>query len=85
MARSARFLPHGGREELVGQVIRLTRVSPSHVAIQPPVGTSETYHVTVSVLKLAKGERCMVGRAGRLNFDEGPSEIAAAAKVSALR
>jgi multidrug resistance efflux pump len=82
---SARFLPHGGREELVGQVIRLTRVSPSHVAIQPPVGTSETYHVTVSVLKLAKGERCMVGRAGRLNFDEGPSEIAAAAKVSALR
>jgi multidrug resistance efflux pump len=82
---SARFLPHGGREELVGQVIRLTRVSPSHVAIQPPVGTSETYHVTVSVLKLAKGERCMVGRTGRLNFDEGPSEIAAAAKVSALR
>jgi multidrug resistance efflux pump len=82
---SARFLPHGGREELVGQIIRLTRVSPSHLAIRPPAATGETYHVTVSVLKLAEGESCMVGRKGRLNFDEGPSEIAAAAKVSALR
>jgi hypothetical protein len=82
---SARFLPHGGREELVGQIIHLTRVSPSYVAIQPPVGTSGTYHVTVSVLKLAGEEGCLIGRTGRLNFDEGPSEIAAAAKVSALR
>jgi multidrug resistance efflux pump len=82
---SARFLPHGGRIELSGQIIQLTRVSPSHVAIQPPVGTSGTYHVTVSVLKLAEEEGCMVGRTGQLNFDESPSEIAAAAKVSALR
>jgi biotin carboxyl carrier protein len=82
---SARFLPHGGREELVGQIIQLTRVSPPRVAIQPPVGTSGTYHVTVSVLKLAEEEGCMVGRTGRLDFDDGKSEFAAAAKVSALR
>jgi multidrug resistance efflux pump len=82
---SARFLPHGGREELVGQIIHLTRVSPSHLAIRPPVGTSGTYHVTVSVLKLAEEEGCPIGRTGRLNFDEGPSGIAAGAKVSALR
>jgi multidrug resistance efflux pump len=31
---SARFLPRGGREELVGQIIRLTRVPPSHLAVQ---------------------------------------------------
>jgi hypothetical protein len=37
------------------------------------------------VLKLAEEEGCPIGRTGRLNFDEGPSEIAAAAKVSALR
>jgi hypothetical protein len=82
---SARFLPHGGREELIGQIIQLTRVSPSHVAIQRPVGTSGTYHVTVSVLKLTEEEGCMVGRTGRLDFDDGKSEFAAATKVSALR
>jgi multidrug resistance efflux pump len=82
---SARFLPRGGPEELVGQIIRLTRASPSHLAIQPTAATGETYHVIVSVPKLAEGESCLVGRTGRLNFDEGPSEIAAAAKVSALR
>jgi hypothetical protein len=82
---SARFLPRGGREELAGQIIRLTRVSPSHLAIRPPAATGDTYHVTVSVLKLAEGEGCLVGRPGRLNFDEGPSKNAAAAKVSALR
>jgi biotin carboxyl carrier protein len=76
---SARFLPHGGREELVGQIIQLTRVSPPRVAIQPPVGTSGTYHVTVSVPKLAAGERCLVGRTGRLKFDGGPSKAATAA------
>jgi biotin carboxyl carrier protein len=81
---SARFLPRGGREELVGQIIRLTRIPPSHLAIKPPAATGETYHVTVSVPKLAEEESCLVGRTGRLNFDEGPSEIAAA-KVSALR
>jgi multidrug resistance efflux pump len=82
---SARFLPRGAPGELVGQIIRLTRVSPSHLAIQPPAATGETYHVTVSVPKLAEGESCLVGRTGQLNFHEGPSEIAAAAKVSALR
>jgi multidrug resistance efflux pump len=75
---SARFLPRGGREELVGRIIRLTHVSPSNLAIQPSTATGETYHVTVSVPKLAEGESCLVGRTGTLNFDGRPPETAAA-------
>jgi hypothetical protein len=51
-------------------------------SLQAAIG--DTYHVTVSALKLAEGESCPIGRTGRLNFDEGPLEIACAAKVSAL-
>jgi multidrug resistance efflux pump len=81
---SARFLPRGGREELVGRVTRLTSASPSSVAVRPSALAGETYRVTVSVPKIAEGESCIVGRTGRLNFDDRPLEIAAAANRSAL-
>jgi multidrug resistance efflux pump len=81
---SARFLPRGGREELAGQIIRLTRVSPSNLAIQPSTTAGETYHVTVSVPKLAEREGCMMGHTGRLKFDGGPSEAAAAVNRAGL-
>jgi HlyD family secretion protein len=72
----ARFLPRGDQQELAGRVIRLSRGSPSNLAIQPPAATRESYHVAVSVPKLADGEGCLVGRIGRLKFDDGPTEIA---------
>jgi hypothetical protein len=53
--------------------------------MEPSAATTETYHVTVSVPKLSEGESCLVGRTGRLNFDGGPSEAAAAVKISTLR
>jgi multidrug resistance efflux pump len=60
---TARFLPRGGREELVGRIIRLTQVSPSNLAVQPSTAAGESYHITVSVPKLAQGESCSeVGR-----------------------
>jgi len=73
----ARFLPRGDQQELAGRVIRLSRVSPSNLAIQPPAATKEAYHVAVSVPKL-DGEDCLVGRTGRLEFDDGLTESAAA-------
>jgi multidrug resistance efflux pump len=81
---SARFLPRGEREELVGQIIQLSRVSPSNFAVQTSFPTGGTYHVTVSVPKLAEGENCPVGRTGHLEFDDRPSEITAAATAKAL-
>src|SRR6516225_6049376 len=74
----ARFLPRGDQQELAGRVIRLSRVSPSHLAIQPSAASKEAYHVAVSVPKLADGEGCVVGRPGRLKFDDSPTESAAA-------
>jgi multidrug resistance efflux pump len=70
----ARFLPHGDRQERVGRIVRLSRVSPSNLAIQPSPTTGESYHVAVSVPKL-EGEGCLLGRIGHLKFDDGPSEI----------
>jgi multidrug resistance efflux pump len=75
---SAHFLPRGGREELAGQIIRFTPVSASNLAIQPSPVAGEAYYVTVSVPKLGEGGGCLVGRSGRLRFDVGPSETAAA-------
>jgi multidrug resistance efflux pump len=75
---SARFLPQRGREELVGQIIRFTRVSPSNLAIQHPTPAGGTYHVTISVPELAKKKSCLVGHTGRLKFDGPPSEAVAA-------
>jgi hypothetical protein len=69
---SARFLPHGGREELVGRIIRLSRVSPSDLAIQA-AATGKTYHVTVAMPQLAERGGCQVGGTGSLKF-EGRSE-----------
>jgi multidrug resistance efflux pump len=82
----ARFLPRGGREELVGRVTRLTSASasPSSLAVRPSALTGETYRVTVSVPKIAEGESCIVGRTGRLNFDDVPLEIASAANPGTL-
>jgi hypothetical protein len=77
---AARFLPRGDQQELVGRVIRLSRVSPSDLAIQPSAAPREPYHVAVFVPKLADGEGCSVGRTGRLKFDDGPSEIAPVAE-----
>jgi hypothetical protein len=77
---AARFLPRGDQQELAGRVIRLSRVSPSNLAIQPSAGTRESYHVAVFVPKLADGEDCLVGRTGRLKFDDRPSEIAPVAE-----
>jgi multidrug resistance efflux pump len=63
---SARFLPRGGREELVGRVTRMTSASasPSSLAVRPSALAGETYRVTVSVPKIAEGESCIVGRTG---------------------
>jgi hypothetical protein len=38
----------------------------------------DSYHVTVAVLKLAEGHGCMVGRPGRVSFNDGPREAMAA-------
>jgi multidrug resistance efflux pump len=81
---AARFLPRGGREELMGRIIRLNHVSPSNLAVQPSTAARESYHVTVSVPKLAEGESCLVGSTGRLKFDSGPSEIDAALRSRRL-
>jgi multidrug resistance efflux pump len=76
----AHFLPRGDQQELAGRVIRLSRVSPSNLAIQPSAATRESYHVAVFVPKLADGEDCLVGRTGRLKFDDRPPEIAPVAE-----
>jgi multidrug resistance efflux pump len=71
---SARFQLRDRQEELPGRVIRLTgaSASPANLAIQPSVLLREGYHVTVAVPKLAEGRGCMVGRTGRVIFDDGP-------------
>jgi multidrug resistance efflux pump len=70
----ARFLPRDGGESLPGRVVRLTgaSASPANLAIQPSVLLRENYHVTVAVPKLAAAQDCMVGRTGRVIFDDGP-------------
>jgi multidrug resistance efflux pump len=80
----ARFLPHGSREEMVGRIVRLSRGSPSNLAIQTTAVAGETYHVTVAMPTLAEGGSCLVGRPGFLKFDDGSSEIAATANVRAF-
>jgi multidrug resistance efflux pump len=68
----ARFQLRDRQEDLPGRVIRLTAASasPANLAIQPAAPTRESYHVTVAVPKLAEGQGCMVGRTGRLFFDD---------------
>jgi hypothetical protein len=80
----ARFQPSDGQEDLPGRVIRLTAASasPANLAIQPPVLMRESYHVTIAVPKLSEGQGCMVGRTGRVFFNDAPLE-AMAAPVSA--
>jgi multidrug resistance efflux pump len=77
---AARFQPRDGQEILPGRVVRLTgaSASPANLAIQPSVLLREGYHVTVAVPKLAEGQDCMVGRTGRVIFDDGPVKAMAA-------
>src|SRR5262249_35409704 len=77
---AARFLLRGAQQELAGRVIRLSRVPPTNLPIQPSAATKEVYHVAVSVPKLADGEGCLVGRTGRLKFDDSPTEVAPVAE-----
>jgi hypothetical protein len=67
---SVRFRPRDGREELPGTVTRLSAAtaSPSNLAISSSALTPGSYHVTVVVPKL--GEGCLIGRTGRVFFDD---------------
>ena len=69
-----RFRPRDGREELPGTVTRLSAASasPSNLAISGSALTPGSYHVTVVVPKL--GEGCLIGRTGRMFFDDIASE-----------
>jgi multidrug resistance efflux pump len=69
-----RFRPRDGREELPGTVIRLSAASvlPANLAIPSSALTPGGYHVTVAVPKLGQG--CLIGRTGRLLFDNRPLE-----------
>jgi hypothetical protein len=82
----ARFQPRDGREDLPGRIIRLTgpSASPANLAIQPSAPMWDSYHVTVAVPKLAEGHGCMVGRPGRVYFNDGPREVMAALAPAAL-
>jgi multidrug resistance efflux pump len=61
---AARFLPRGDQQELAGRVTRLSRVSPSNLAIQPSAAIRESYHVAVSVPKLADGKTAWLAALG---------------------
>jgi multidrug resistance efflux pump len=65
-----RFRPRDGREELPGTVTRLsaTSASPSNLAISSSALRPGSYHVTVVVPKLGQG--CLIGRTGRVFFDD---------------
>jgi hypothetical protein len=82
----ARFQPHDGREDFPGRIVRLTgpSASPANLAIQPSAPMRESYHVTVAVPKLTEGHGCMVGRPGRVSFNDGPLEAMAALAPAAL-
>jgi hypothetical protein len=74
------FRPRDGREELPGTVTRLSAASasPSNLAIPSSALTPGSYHVTVVVPKLGQG--CLIGRTGRVLFDDvvvEPSLLAA--------
>jgi multidrug resistance efflux pump len=66
-----RFRPRDGREELPGTVIRLSAASgsPANLAIRSTALPPGSYHVTVAVPKLGQG--CLIGRTGRVFFDNG--------------
>jgi multidrug resistance efflux pump len=82
VGRPARFLPRGSGGETTGRITRLSRVSPSNLAIQTSPAAGETYHVTVATPAAAERGGCSVGRAGVLKFDDDASENAATANVS---
>jgi multidrug resistance efflux pump len=64
-----RFRPRDGREELPGTVVRLSAATVLHATLAIPSSalTPGSYHVTVAVPKLAQG--CLIGRTGRVFFD----------------
>ena len=69
-----RFRPRDGREELPGTVVRLSAaaVLPANLAIPSSALTPGSYHVTVAVPKLTQS--CLIGRTGRMFFDDVPLE-----------
>jgi multidrug resistance efflux pump len=69
-----RFRPRDGREELPGTVIRLSAASasPANLAIQSSALAPGSFHVTVVVPKL--GQSCLIGRTGRVFFDDAVVE-----------
>jgi multidrug resistance efflux pump len=69
-----RFRPRDGREELPGTVIRLSAapVLPANLAIPSSALTPGSYHITVAVPRLGQG--CLIGRTGRVFFDNDPPE-----------
>lgn len=71
---SVRFRPRDGREELPGTVTHLSAASASasNLAISSSALTPGSYHVTVVVPKLGQG--CLIGRTGRVFFDDVVSE-----------
>jgi len=71
----ARFQPPEGREDFPGIVIRLSDASssPVNLAVPPSRPTRGSYHVTVTVPKLAEAHRCMVGHTGHLFFNDRPT------------
>src|SRR5262249_10339566 len=60
--------------DLPGTVIPFSAASvlPANLAIPSSALSPGSYHLTVSVPKLAEG--CLIGRTGRLFFDDGPLE-----------
>jgi multidrug resistance efflux pump len=69
-----RFRPRDSREEVPGTVIRLSAASvlPADLAIPSSALTPGSYHIVVAAPKLAQG--CLIGRTGRMFFDNGPLE-----------
>jgi hypothetical protein len=70
-----RFRPRDGHEELPGTVTRLSAASasPTNLAIPSSALTPGNYHVTVVVPKLGQG--CLIGRTGRVFFDDVVLEL----------
>jgi multidrug resistance efflux pump len=82
----ARFQPRDSQGQLIGRVILLTPTSatPANQAIQPSAPMRTMYLVTVTIPKLAEGQGCMIGRTGRMFFNDGPPEAMAMAAPAAL-
>jgi multidrug resistance efflux pump len=72
IGQSATFQLRGEYAAHAGRIISLTGVSaaPANFAIQPSAMLKEPYRVTVKLTDLDQGNRCKVGRTGRVTFGE---------------